>query len=138
MIEPTTDLETCLRIRREVFVIGQNVPEELEIDEHDSDPDTIHLLAFIGGKALGTARMRQVGESWKVERVAVVAQARGTGVGRGIMERCEQIAGARRIVLSSQVSALGFYRRLGYVEVGGEDYLDAGIWHRDMEKTPRP
>ncbi|MDO5723504.1 MAG: GNAT family N-acetyltransferase [Flaviflexus sp.] len=138
MIEPTTDLDTCLRIRREVFIVGQNVPEDLEIDEHDADPETIHLLAFVGGRALGTARMRQVGEAWKVERVAVLDHARGTGVGRGLMMRAEEIASGRKIVLSSQLTALGFYRRLGYTEVGGEDYLDAGIWHRDMEKVPRP
>lgn len=136
MIEPTRDLESCLRIRREVFIVGQNVPEELEIDDHDYAPDTVHLLAFVGGRALGTARMRQVGEDWKVERVAVLADARGTGLGRKIMERCEEYAAGSRIVLSAQVGVVEFYRRLGYVEVGGEDYLDAGIWHRDMEKRP--
>ena len=36
--------------------------------------------------------------------------------------------------LGAQVHALGFYAALGFVPVG-EDYVDAGILHRDMVLT---
>ncbi|MDX5317791.1 MAG: GNAT family N-acetyltransferase, partial [Actinomycetes bacterium] len=83
-----------------------------------------------------------------VGRVAVRATARGRGVGAALMSHLEGVAiarhGVRRgddlvvlVALSAQEHAIGFYTRLGYSLVPGERYLDAGIWHRDMERRVR-
>ena len=54
--------QTCLAIRREVFIVGQDVPLELEFDGLDTEAE--HFLAFADDQndavALGTARMRIV------------------------------------------------------------------------------
>ena len=39
-----------------------------------------------------------------------------------------------RVVLGAQIHALDFYEKLGF-RAFGDDYLDAGIAHRDMELT---
>ena len=40
-------------------------------------------------------------------------------------------AGCRSVDLDSQVHAIGFYERLGFV-AGGDVFMDAGIPHRNM------
>ena len=72
--------ETCLEIRREVFVRGQQIPEEIEVD--GLDPGCIHILARLQGIAVGTARLREVDGQAKAERVAVLATSRRLGLGR--------------------------------------------------------
>ena len=134
-------LERCWAIRMEVFVEEQRVPVEEEVDALDTAPETIHLLASHDGRDLGTARIlpEEPGHC-HIGRVAVLAAARGLGVGRELMDAAGQVAlercagpdGTVEIRLSSQEQAMGFYRSCGYEVLEGERYLDAGIWHRDM------
>lgn len=133
MIEKTTDLETCMAIRLKVFVEEQHVPVEEERDAHDET--AIHLLAVVDGQALGTARILRDGAVGKIGRVAVLPQARGTGLGaaliRAALVELRATAGVTRAKLGAQTHAIGFYEKLGFAAYGPE-YLDAGIPHRDM------
>ena len=80
-----------------------------------------------------------------IGRVAVLADARGTGAGRAVMNFLESAALERygedgdhgrsvRVELSAQDQAMPFYERLGYTAYG-EGYLDEGIWHHDAFKV---
>ena len=128
----TDDLATCLSIRRIVFIEEQGVPEAEEVDGLDSE--AIHLLAFDGERAVGTARILMADAYGKIGRVAVLKEARGTGVGVALIKAATAEIRARRgsqAKLGAQTSAIGFYERLGFVAQGPE-YMDAGIPHRDM------
>ena len=50
------EIAVCIEIRRVVFVLGQDVPEELEVD--GLDPTCTHFLAAVDGEPAGTARLR--------------------------------------------------------------------------------
>ena len=81
--------------------------------------------------------MRVVGDAAKAERVAVLHSARGTGIGRALMdalERAASAAGLRRVKLSAQSEVVPFYVRLGYTPYG-EEFIEADIPHRWMEKA---
>lgn len=134
MIEKTTDLDTCRAIRREVFIVEQNVPEAEEWDGRDGA--AIHLLARDdSGRAVGTARILVEGATGKIGRVAVLKSARGTGTGaaliRAALEELRALPGITRAKLGAQTHAIGFYEKLGFAAYGPE-YDDAGIPHRDM------
>ena len=135
-ITAEADFEAALGIRREVFIEEQDVPEDLEIDGRDDE--ATHVLARGDGEPVGTARLRDYGEGVaKVERVAVRESHRGEGWGERIMSVVETYAreaGFERVRLAAQVPVVGFYERLGY-EVVGEEFMDAGIPHRSMEKS---
>lgn len=133
-------------IRHEVFVEGQDVPEDLEYDEWDEDERTIHFVAYAGGEdggdgedgePVGAARLRPYREGvGKVQRVAVCETVRSEGWGRRLMDELEATAraeGYERLELDAQTHAVGFYERLGYRVTSGE-FLDAGIPHRSMAK----
>lgn len=131
-----TDYADIRRIRVEVFVEEQGVPEELELD--DRDAACAHVLAFDdAGAAVGTGRIDVDG---KIGRVAVSAGARRTGVGRAMMELLHQVArerGPAEVWCHAQISAVPFYEELGYVAVG-ERFVEAGIEHVEMRRpTPR-
>jgi len=123
----------CLAVRREVFIDEQGVSAPEEVD--GLDDACIHLLAMQGDAVIGAARIRPLDGIAKIQRVCVRKDRRGTGAGAAIMRFA--IDFARRdgrfgtVVLGAQTHALDFYRKFGFTEYG-EEYLDAGIPHRDM------
>ncbi|MTH33855.1 GNAT family N-acetyltransferase [Paracoccus limosus] len=137
IIEETQDIAACRAIRHAVFVIEQNVPEDEEWD--DLDEQAVHLLARTAeGTALGTARLIRRGETGKITRVAVLKEARGTGLGAGLIRAAiRQFAttpGITRLQLGAQNHAIPFYEKLGFTAYGPE-YMDGGILHHDMERA---
>ncbi len=134
------ELPDCISVRRDVFVVGQNVPEDLEVD--GLDVQCTHFIARVDGRAVGTARLRITPEGIaKAERVAVRADVRGQRLGHRLMDALEAEArrqGHDEVVLSAQVPVIPFYEARGYV-AEGPVYLDAGIDHRTMRRRwPRP
>ncbi|WP_067931717.1 GNAT family N-acetyltransferase [Alicyclobacillus kakegawensis] len=139
VVENEEQLAECLAIRREVFVLEQGVPEDLEWDEWDRIGACVHLLVRDGqGIAQATARVKRYDETTaKVQRVAVRRSVRGGGWGRAVMAAAEAAArqlGLRRVVLDAQCQAQAFYEKLGYRVVSSEPFLDAGILHVRMAK----
>jgi len=129
-------LPECLAIRRQVFIEGQDVPEDLEVD--GLDPECTHLLCEVEGRPVGTARLRRVQGGGKVERVAVLASERGRGLGRQIMLALHAEAarqGLPQLKLNAQEAVIGFYLDLGYRSVGGR-FMEAGISHQAMVADP--
>jgi ElaA protein len=135
-IGPTRDLATCRRLRRVVFIQEQGVPEADELDGQDEA--ALHLLALRDGVAVGTARLLVKGDTGKIGRVCVLAEARGSGLGAALMRAAlaefRAMPGIARVRLGAQTHALGFYERLGFV-AEGPVYDDAGLPHRDMVLT---
>ena len=127
-------LPTCFAIRHEVFVVGQNVPTDLEVD--GLDETCSHVMVWVDGVPVGTARLREVDGAGKVERVAVLEAHRGEGLGRLLMHELEALArdrGLSKAKLNAQTWVIPFYEKLGYVAYGPE-FDDAGIPHRAMRK----
>ena len=156
----------AISVRRAVFVDEQGVPEELELDGRDAEAThfvaddgrpvgTARLRAYdrdAGSDGGGSERDRsdQIPDETaatrggvagpnaaaKVERVAVLAERRGEGIGRELMaavERAAEASGYGRVVLHAQVPVVPFYERLGYDAVG-DTFEEAEIPHRRMRK----
>ncbi len=128
----STLCNAAFRLRREVFVIEQHVPEEIE---HDADDLTaIHFVAIAAGEVVGTLRIVFKPEHAKIGRVAVDRDWRGKGIARvmmlAAMDHCRQ-QGVDRFYLAAQTDKLGFYEKLGFTAFGDE-FMDAGIPHRSM------
>lgn len=144
-----SDLQTCFQVRKEVFVVEQNVPEDLEYDAHDAT--AVHVLAVAAdGAALGTGRLLHGADAagktggdpavGSLGRLAVSREARGLGVGGALVRAIEDEAralGLAAVDLHAQTHALGFYERLGYVAYGPE-FPDAGMPHRAMRREIHP
>jgi len=120
-------------LRRTVFIIEQQVPESLEWDEFDAV--SVHALAQNAqAEAIGTGRLLPDGH---IGRMAVRLDWRGRGVGSAILEfliDCARRRGDHTLQLNAQTHAIGFYQRQGFV-ARGDEFLDAGIPHRQMTRT---
>lgn len=117
-------------IRYDVFVDEQKVPADIELDAWDAR--CLHALAFdADGRPIGTGRLLPDGH---IGRMAVLASARGLGVGTAILRALMQAArqrGHAEVVLSAQTHAVAFYKREGFTEEGAV-YEDACIPHINM------
>ena len=117
-------------IRKQVFIIEQNIPEEEEWDDQDMISD--HFVVYDQDQPIATARLLQ---NNSVGRVAVLKTYRGQGIGR--MSMLEIIRQAHQqdrkfLQLSSQVHAISFYEKLGF-SIQGDAYDECGIPHIKMQ-----
>lgn len=129
--------QQALQIRKIVFVEEQHVPESLELDEYDTHSETSHWLLTVNKQPIGTARFRPYQlQTIKIERVAILQEARGQGYGEALMRAMEAQARVRGFIkarLNAQIQALAFYEKLNYLPIG-ERFEEAGILHQTMEK----
>ncbi|MCU1692168.1 MAG: acetyltransferase [Frankiales bacterium] len=132
------DLDEVYALRHEVFVVGQDVPEDMERDELDAD--ALHAAARLDGVLVGTGRLLApgaAGPSATIGRMAVAPARQGTGVGAAVLDLLVRLARERGwpdVELHAQTHALGFYSRVGFVPFG-EPYDEAGIEHLSMRLT---
>lgn len=127
----TVDFEDLSYVRNSVFVLEQRIPPEVEFDELDRQCH--HVIARDAqSRPIGTGRLSPEG---KLGRLAVLSDWRRQGVGSSLLR--ELIEKARKLDLAivtahSQLSALGFYEKFGFVREG-EVFLEAGIPHQVMQ-----
>lgn len=132
------ELEGAFSLRMRVFVGEQGVPADIELDEADTAPDTVHAVALQNGVVIGTGRLLPDvdGRGPHIGRMAVARERRRDGVGGRILRFLEQQGrhrGFRQITLHAQEYVKSFYAGHGYREVG-DVFEEAGIPHREMVK----
>jgi predicted GNAT family N-acyltransferase len=132
------EVRACLRLRWTVFVEEQGVRPSDELDARDA-ADAVHALASRDGVPCGAGRLVfEAPGLAKIERMAVIDDVRGCGVGRELLKFLETEArrrGAARLALSAQTHARPFYEKAGYAAVGAEFDDGTGILHIRMEKV---
>jgi len=118
-------------IRIKVFVEEQCVSRELEFDEFEKE--SVHYLLLYDTLPVATARWRRTTEGVKLERFAVLASHRHTGLGYLILKEilADVMLFGTRIYLHAQVDAAPFYEKHGFTRVG-ERFVEADIEHYKM------
>ena len=126
------DLEKVFAIRRQVFVVEQNCPPELEWEFED---ESIHFLALVDNTPAGAARWRKTDKGYKLERFAVLKEHRGKRIGQALVAAAlSDLPGdAGYVYLNAQLDAMRTYSRFGFV-AEGEQFEEAGIQHMKMVK----
>ncbi|MDD7389855.1 MAG: GNAT family N-acetyltransferase [Lachnospiraceae bacterium] len=104
-------------VRVEAMVKGFQIPLRMEFDEYDT-PESRYIVAVDSVLPVGTCRLRQLDENTaKIERVCVLEEYRGKGVGRQVITAAEEWLrenGVQKIIITSREEAVGFYEKLGY------------------------
>lgn len=132
------DLSTdAARVRTEVFVQEQGIAVEEEWDE--ADATAVHAVAYNGlNQAVATGRLLAHAPGVaRIGRMAVRQALRGAGLGAQILQALMSAArdrGDHEVVLNAQLSARGFYERLGY-QVRGEVFHEVDIPHVQMSRA---
>ncbi|MCR5585558.1 MAG: GNAT family N-acetyltransferase [Lachnospiraceae bacterium] len=134
------DLSDVIAIRDKVFIDEQGVAPELEHDGKDNE--AIFALAFEEGndfkKPVATGRLLFLGDEFKIGRIATLKEYRGKGYGDFVVRMLIDKAftmGAKEIFVDAQVQAVGFYKTIGFREVG-DVFEEAGMQHQRMVVEP--
>lgn len=129
------ELAAIKSIRTTVFQQEQGVSADLEFDGLDKEAS--HLLAYLDGKAVGTARIREIDRNTaKIERLAVLSSARKQGVGKSLMRCALKVIFEQHkslAIVHAQEYIAELYRQLGFT-IAGQRFTEAGISHVKMVK----
>ena len=135
-VETEAEREAAFAIRRDVFIKEQGIPPHLERDEFDES--STHFVVYDEDTIVATARVQALpSDIGIVERVCVIKEYRGTGLGVLIMKEIEKYARQvelKRLRLTAQSFAVPFYEKL-YYDCVSPEFMDAGIPMRVMEKS---
>ena len=136
--ESLTDIDRCLRIRRNVFVMEKGVPEDIEMDEYDCpNNDCTHFLIRYNNADVGTLRcLRFSPEAVKIQRFCILSSCRGLGIGKKTMEYIEALykdLGVSVIEMNAKFEVSAFYEKCGY-KIVSDTFTEAGVVHVKMVK----
>jgi len=130
IVANAVEMEIVRDIRHQVFIVEQNVPQLVEINQFEESAR--YLLATLDGQFVGTARWRKTTKGIKLERFAVLQEKRTYGVGRALVEfMLEQIKNEAVVYLHAQDHVISFYKKFGFQPVG-DYFYEGGISHQEM------
>ncbi|MEQ9402973.1 MAG: GNAT family N-acetyltransferase [Cyclobacteriaceae bacterium] len=139
IVKVTNDLlrKKLFDIRREVFVVEQEVSPEEEFDEFEDSSH--HFLAMDENEnPVGASRWRSTEKGVKLERFAVKKNMRGKGLGSAIVEETlKDISGhvpiGTYLYMHAQLDAVPLYEKYGFLKKG-EQFEECEIQHYFMWK----
>ena len=131
------DLRDARTVRDAVFVKEQGFSPEIEFDHYDKT--AAHIVGYEHGIPVCTARIFVEDGArpgfYHIGRVCVQKAARGKGFGEKVMRETlfqAKKAGALGVELGAQLTAEGFYEKLGFRRYG-ELFYDEAVPHIMME-----
>lgn len=121
-------------IRVSVFVNEQGFSDEFD----DIDETAWHIEVWENDQPVAVGRMYETDRLgiYTIGRIAVIKEWRQKNIGKTVMDALQNHAkhlGANAIELSAQCTAVGFYEKLGYIQVG-DVYMDQFCPHIKMVK----
>lgn len=127
--------ESLRALRERVFIEEQQVPREIEWDGQDEE--ATHVLSVLqSGSNTAPVACGRLLKDGKIGRMAVLAQYRGRGFGRGVLDALVDAAmdqGMPSVYLHAQSHAGDFYAKAGF-EPYGDPFEEAGIAHIAMRR----
>ena len=112
-------------------ILRSGLPRESAAFDGDEDSATVHLGGFHANRLAGVASIYRatfppqpdLKETWQLRGMATLPEVRGLGLGRALLEACEQTArtsGGSLLWCNARVHAATFYARHGWQQVGDE------------------
>jgi ElaA protein len=130
-----------LALRAKVFILEQGP----YLDPDGADRHAWHLLGRDAANGALHAYLRVLDPGVKFDvaaigRIVVDAGMRGQGIGHQLVReglaQCARLWPGQPVSISAQAHLQRFYRQHGFQTVSDE-YLDDGITHVDMRRSPR-
>lgn len=135
-VESDSELEAAFKVRKQVFVTEQGIPEDIELDDRENE--ALHMVVQDGAKVIGTARVMFLDNGQaKLERMAILKPYRRQGIGSKVIAfineelRNRQV---KQVILHAMYSVVAFYQHCGF-ETSGPTFWEAGIKHIKMQRN---
>ena len=130
------ELKSAFNVREKVFVVEQAEDRAEEYDEFEATSP--HYLAWLHDQPVGTARWRFTSNGVKLERFAVLKEARGNGVGQALVAAVladivsNPDTAEKQKYLHAQLTAMPLYSKFGF-EKEGDIFDECNILHYKMK-----
>ncbi len=128
------EIYEILRARSEIFVTEQKI---MCTDPDGVDYEALHCFYMENGRVSAYLRAYAFdGGAVKIGRVLTMVHGQGLGT-RLVNEsfpKIKEYFECKKIVVSAQKQALGFYEKMGFT-VTSDEYLEEGVVHIAMEKN---
>ncbi len=129
-----------LKLRADIFVVEQNCVYS-DLDEHDRNPETHHLLGFDGKQLIAYLRLLPPNATYSecaIGRLVIHPNFRQQGkahalLTQGIEQAMRIWSNPHCLQLGAQAHLESFYQKHGFTAIS-KCYLEDGIPHIDMEK----
>ncbi|NWF77156.1 MAG: GNAT family N-acetyltransferase [Chloroflexi bacterium] len=135
LVRGDIELSEAFKVRRQVFVREQGIPEDLVFDGHDRE--ALHIVVKDGERVIGSARVQFFGDNQaKLERMAILKRYRREGVGRKMLLFLSAVLKdkqVQQVIIHAQLEVVPFYKSCGFHETG-LPFEEAGIQHIKMRK----
>ena len=122
----SNDLYAIMQLRNEVFVVEQDCVYQ---DADNKDLASYHFMGWANNKLIAYTRILPPGVAYTKEpsigRVVTSPSARGSGIGRELMEKSIEelykLFGETPIKIGAQLYLLKFYTSLGFQQTSSID-----------------
>ncbi len=129
-----SEVYEILKSRAKVFMFEQKI---WYLDMDNIDYRSQHLFLEENGEVLAYLRAFFEENSEVIHIGRVLSVEHNKGLGTRLVQKAIKhfkIQGIKEIRLNSQMTAVGFYEKLGFIAVG-EEFIEAGIPHIKMVKS---
>ena len=123
------DLTKVHEIRKAVFTEEYGIPEDVELD--DDDIMAMHVILDYEHEKVGTGRMKYDGETFILDKMAVLKEHRNNGYGEFIVRMLLDkvfLANGKEIFTDATKDTVEFFKKIGFVEIGDEYERDKLIY----------
>lgn len=128
----TNELYEILRLRSQIFIVEQKMNC---LDMDGVDYNALHCFLLESENIVAYLRAYKT-ENNSVKIGRVLSATHGIGLGKELMQKSiseiKNHFNCEKIELHSQMSAVGFYEKLGFKQIG-EKFLEENVWHISME-----
>ncbi len=135
-IEYQSDLyKEVIQLRDKILrkPIGRSIAD----DDLTVEKDYIHIAVIDDGRVIGTCQFKPLDDhSVLMKQVCIDDTYQGRQIGRRMFEASEEILrkkGITHIDVHARHTALGYYLKMGFVEVG-ETFIEVGLLHHGMSR----
>lgn len=132
VVDNDDEKNECYNLLREVFC-DELCLEENEVFE-EVNQSIIQVIVKQSNQCVGTGRLVWKKEYYKIGRIAIDPNERGKQYGefvvRLLLKEAFQL-GAEKVLVHSQLHAIGFYEKLGFRKEGNE-VVELGVLHQPM------
>ncbi len=132
-VDSSVDRENNFKIRHAVFVDELGMITNDEFDRYDKENKCRYYVAYLDDVPVGAARWREGGSGYKFERMCVLKEYRGQGVGQALMEKMmADIPKNLKLTLGCPTELMGFYEKFGF-RTRQKPYWESNIMYEHMK-----
>lgn len=132
-VENSSELELNFQIRRQVFVDEMGMFAKDEYDQHDKERKCRYYLAYYNNIPVGAARWRESGSGYKIERMCVLKDHRGLGLGDAMTKKIlVDIPKNLQLTLGCPTETMGFYEKYGF-KSREKPYWESNVLYNHMK-----